>query len=632
MAGLERGLGWYLRRLAVMRPGEIAHRVAEQARLQRLRLRHRAGARWPAVGAVARFGFCRATTPRLPALDWDLEALRHDADALLAAAPGALGYAWRWQDAPGVWRVAPDTGRLWPAGFFGAIDYRAGNPSGDARVVWEPARLQWLVGLALLTRHGAPAERELARQRFAAVFASWHAQNPPCDGIHYVAAMECALRVIACCHACDIARPVLPGDSPVWRLLAELVAGHAALVLERLSLHSSAGNHTIAEAAGLVHAGVLFPELAGASHWREQGLALLTAEARRQVLPDGGGIEQATGYGGFVCELMALTIAVLDANELPVPAELRDAAVRSAAFLRALAGPEGRLPISGDYDGGRALAPWLRPVWSTPAYRHAPGITTFAASGCSILQTEGAAGWRVFLDHGPLGMPPACGHGHADALSLSLRVRGQDVLIDPGTYTYTGDAAWRRYFRSTAAHNTVTVGGADQSRQLAAFLWSDAAAGALVRSESTAGVHRILVRHDGYRRRFGVRHWRGAVLREGGGLVVWDWLDGAGEVPVELWWHGAATAELEGSRCRLPGKLTLEVRGAQAVGCRIGSGSPVGGWQSPQYGRKVPAATLCARWSGALPREMLTCVDSDPRQVTDAMIEADVDVFRRWTR
>ncbi|MST34736.1 hypothetical protein GHK86_18660, partial [Acidimicrobiaceae bacterium USS-CC1] len=54
-------------------------------------------------------------------------------------------------------------------------------------------------------------------------------------------------------------------------------------------------------------------------------------------------------------------------------------------------------------------------------------------------------------------------HAHADALAVEVRHGGVDVLADPGTYCYHGEPAWRAYFRSTLAHNTLELGGTDQA-------------------------------------------------------------------------------------------------------------------------------------------------------------------------
>ena len=56
---------------------------------------------------------------------------------------------------------------------------------------------------------------------------------------------------------------------------------------------------------------------------------------------------------------------------------------------------------------------------------------------------------RLLVDAGPLGYLSIAAHGHADALSFVLNVGDREILVDPGTYAYHTDPAWRRYFRST---------------------------------------------------------------------------------------------------------------------------------------------------------------------------------------
>jgi hypothetical protein len=598
---------WYLQRLKVMSLREIAHRSAEPARLGLLKLERRLRSRRIQTAEWRRFAFCTAAIEQLPHLSYAFAPSHEERARILAGDWGALGFPWAWKPQAGIWHTAPDTGRTWPGEFFSSIAYRVGNPYGDARVVWEPARLQGLVALALLARQrpdcALPAS-ELAER----VLDSWVRLNPYLCGPHYISAMECALRLMAVCHCLDMMRGALR-HRPAWGLLPSMVSAHAGLISKRLSLHSSAGNHLIAECAGLIYAGTLFPEDPRAAAWRATGISILERESPRQILPDGGGCEQSFGYQLFVVDLLGL-IARLVGRSGTCPAAIEDAAARGREFLGAFAKRLEDLPPVGDSDAGAALTPHLRISFDAVGQVPVPS-RTFPDSGYTLCQSEPSTGLRVLIDHGPLGMPPSYGHGHADALSVTASVHGQDMLIDPGTYGYNLGADWRRYFRSTQAHNTVTVDGLDQAVQGGTFLW---------RSpyhtyyhapvpDNRGSICCLVMRHDGYRE-VGVVHWRVVLVQTDGTLVVLDRLHGSGEHELELNWHlGVEPAPVAGDaqRLTLSNKYCFEVRGGE-LSLHRGESDPPRAWRSRHYGLKSPSVNLRSQWRGSVPHEFASFI------------------------
>ena len=416
-----RGFAWYLQRLKVMGPREILHRLAEQSHLVRLRVEHcfQLHARRSFDFPAAQFSFCRTESCSLPELPWEFDADSEAALDLLSGRLRVLGRDWAFTTADDLWQRAPDTGRLWPRFFFGDISHRAENPYGDPRIVWEAARLQQLVGLALLARHSHGDKRNRAIQLLEDQFFSWVAENPPYAGIHYVSAMECGLRIVSVCHAMDLARPWLTRREKIWPALVSMVSAHARLISKHLSLYSSAGNHTMAECAGLIYAGVLFPELPGSDHWKKLGLRVLRREAQAQILPDGGGVEQAFRYSLFVVDLLGLVTLVLRKMGETPPEEISAAWERGRNFLQAFSTSPDDLPGIGDSDDGYALSPFLRLAWEHQTTL--PACRSFEETGYTLIQDRSLQ-LQVIVDHGPLGKPPNYAHGHADALSLSMRI------------------------------------------------------------------------------------------------------------------------------------------------------------------------------------------------------------------
>ena len=67
----------------------------------------------------------------------------------------------------------------------------------------------------------------------------------------------------------------------------------------------------------------------------------------------------------------------------------------------------------------------------------------------------------LIFDCGPLGDG---GHGHYDLLNVEIAAGDRPLVVDPGRYTYLdAPVPWRRWFKGTPAHNTVSVDDLDQT-------------------------------------------------------------------------------------------------------------------------------------------------------------------------
>jgi len=627
-------LSWYLKRLSVMQPEEILSRLLEQLRLSLMRLIYRYYKGCVPRKAIQwdRYDFCTSTNTRLPVLNWEIDVESEDVPHFLRGSIDALGYQFQWEGVKDVWHIAPDTGRKWPAKFFSSIPYRAGNPYGDARVVWEPSRLQHLLTLALLANSADREDSSRLVNLLEAQFLSWCNDNPLWCGVHYISAMECALRIIAVAHALDMVRSKLSNPEVIWHAYAQLVNEHARLIMNRLSLHSSTGNHTIAECAGLVYAGLLFPEMKESDSWFEKGIGVLVKEADNQILPDGGGVEQALWYHLFVLDLLGLVSELLNNNGKTVPDGIDFALKRGRKFLCAFGDRPNELLVIGDSDSGFALSRYLRISWDNVVCKSTATVQTFSDAGYSLVQSPDLSGLRILLDHGGLGMIPSFGHGHADALSVIVST-GKDILmVDPGTYTYTGEPDWRAYFRSTRAHNTVTVDSLDQSTQKGAFMWSRSFQAELVKKyKDDNGSIKLLARHDGYTC-VGVTHWRGVLWKQSGFILIWDYLTGEGDHDIDLNWHVDAKTEATGNKgvLEVPDKqLAIKISGGD-LELKFGEVQPIAGWKSIQYGVKEPITTASCSYNGCLPHEFITvihCIDSEFN--SDAN-EDEIFQMRQW--
>lgn len=491
------------------------------------------------------------------------------------------------------WREIEAFEDKWRGKFFSEVRQEEEDP--DIRSVWEPARLQHVTVLMEHLRRGDCGEAEEIRRRALKMLLDWIEGNPFTKGPHYMSVMECGLRIPVFFMAL---KELAPGPEEKEKIL-EALYRHAWLTHKRLSLYSSLGNHTVAECLGLVFAGAVFRNHSAGRRWLRRGAKHLHRECIRQVLPDGGPLEQSFGYHRFVLDMLLLAADFLEDNGLKDCTTMRRRLELGEKFLRHVSSAEGP-PNTGDDDAGRAVAPGLYPC--RPAAEVGPGslmadwrLHVFPESGYTTARHEN--GIFLCFYHGRLGMPPLFNHGHADALSVVVNYDGKPFLVDPGTFRYNGARRFRAYLKGTRAHNTVTVDGRDQAEQLTGFIWRDTYAVRSLKPREEGGVVVLEASHDGYERLDApVRHVRRLRLEKSGRIVLEDSFEGSGEHVFELNYHLHPETEVISS-----GTGVLLRRQQRGLEIRFGEGgfevfegseSPPAGWYSGIYGELRQSKTL----------------------------------------
>lgn len=394
-----------------------------------------------------------------------------------------------------------------------------------------------LHGFAELARHAAGPRSPAADAWWEQVLESWlsHQGTPSTPAWH---PYPTSGRIMAWCAA--LSAGGWPPDL-VERMQRSLV--RQAAVLRRSVEHDIGGNHVLRNACALVFAGACLGDDAVC----ERGLALLRRELTLQVLADGGHEERSTAYHRAVLADLGDVEELLRRARGDVPGWLAGARDRMAAWEDAMRGPDGTLPMFNDA--------WEGPPVDPGKERRA--VEALEATGYVVLRH---AADQAILDAGPVApdhLPP---HAHADVLSFVLWGDGRALLVDPGSYSYTGPERLR--FRSTAAHSTVEIDGRDQCE-----LWGDFRAAFMPRilsrevvPHAASGATVVRAAHDGYRRLPDpVVHVRTLVWLPGDGLVVLDQLESRAPHDARTRLHVAPGESAHGGR-RI-GPFALEALG-----------------------------------------------------------------------
>jgi hypothetical protein len=460
------------------------------------------------------------------------------------------------------------------------------HDGSDVKIPWELSRLQFLPVLAKAWRlTGTEAYRETAKR----LLSEWIAKNPVGQGINWSIAMEAALRAISICFALELLSPFAEGEW-VWldQVTRSLYKHFLFIEAHSEFSHFTRSNHYLSNIVGLL---CLSLYLNGRYRHRDPKLysRLIQTEMSHQVHTDGGDYESSIGYQILKIQMFTTSLRLMQVAGLAPEAAFVERLNNMYALVASLADSGGCLPHIGDCDDGRVellvddivqmvhasperhdslLVPGLMGVGSylmdatlgghaddaawlgqrcelprEPATKLVPSVDLFAESGIAIARFADAELTFVAL---PNGIDGKGSHTHNDKLSLLLRIRGLDVLVDSGTSCYSRDARRRNLFRATQAHNTVQIDGQEQNQfsdvPSLLFRMGNDANVSVIDSECSPTCIRLSGSHSGYER-FGVGHKRTILLRACSALIE-DTVTGSGLHKVQVGWHFPGTCSI----------------------------------------------------------------------------------------
>ena len=495
---------------------------------------------------------------------------------------------------------------------------------------------------------------ERAAELLRCFFSEWIEANPVGVGVGW--------------HSYPISRRIVSWVQSVSLALPEIVLSNSALESAFLgSLYQQTryledhlefdieGNHLLANAKALVFAGIFFGGKAGA-RWHEKGIKLLWRGLHDQILADGGHYERSPMYHAGMLQDYLEVVSVQHLNNNEVPQSVHQRLIAMGDFLAGIRHPDGEIPLFADSAFGithktpdiLAAAERLLDVPSRWANTDAglycalfaprklqykgisttvpPRRTSWPDTGYFTLPGVGA-GDKLIVDAKPMGPDHLPAHGHCSLFSYELSISGERLIVDSGVEEYE-PGPWRDFWRSTRAHNALTVDGAEQSEIWAAFRVGQRAqlieSGYLKQNSSSLFLWEL---STGLRDKRNPIH-TGVSSRRSRKGFGWYWmrLEVRGGHTIESLVHLSPNADCQVKAQYADVSLgSVRVRvypycdhtaPACKMSCLRGEVNLIQGWYAPRFGERRPNTVLSFSCDSSLPARLGYLIAPASREIT----------------
>ena len=370
--------------------------------------------------------------------------------------------------------------------------------AGDIKFVWEKSRFSWLLTVCRYDYHFDEDHAEFA----VGQILDWIDKNPLNCGPNYKCSQETSIRILNWLFALNFYRKSNALTDERWTKIMTSIYWQIDHVRKNINFSRIAvrNNHAITETLTLYLMGLFFPMMKGACDWKRKGKKWFEQEIDYQIEDDGTYIQDSMNYHRVVVQLLTYAIAISDRHSEKFCDLVYEKAYKSVNFLFQCQEPtNGWLPNYGANDGSLFFplndadyrdyrpqidalhflltrdnlydeeledAKWICNTGIDKSFikiEKKYGVVEFKKSGYYLIRERNI---QTFI---------RCGlfktNGSNDLLHLDIWYKGNNILMDGGSYKYNTDDNIVRYFAGTESHNTIMIGENDMMQKGSRFMW-----------------------------------------------------------------------------------------------------------------------------------------------------------------
>ncbi|WP_223592349.1 alginate lyase family protein [Neobacillus bataviensis] len=219
------------------------------------------------------------------------------------------------------------------------------------------------------------------------------------------------------------------------------------------------GNHYFENIKALIIGSVFFDEVNVKNKFKKE----LLKQLKEQILKDGMHFELSPMYHKIILEdLIKITFWL---NDEEIYHELISYIQKMVDVTYSLESNFGKTPAFNDSANGVSKNFKCLLKVCNKYFRINPQNISLKKSGFYIVEDQSR---KLIFDTGDICPSYLPAHGHCDALSFELSINGSPLFVNSGTFQYE-NGQWRNFFRSTKAHNTVSISELEQSQFWGSF-------------------------------------------------------------------------------------------------------------------------------------------------------------------